>query len=91
MAVLLAAAPLGEALHELPPATQINQWANFVKNHDKLTLDKLSKAERDEVFAALASSQDMRACDRGIRRRVPPMLKGNQRHYPQSLLTGWID
>ena len=28
------------------------QWAHFVRNHDELTLDKLSEAERDEVFAA---------------------------------------
>jgi maltose alpha-D-glucosyltransferase/alpha-amylase len=73
------AAPLIEALGELPPIPQINQWANFVKNHDELTLDKLSKAEREEVFAALAPSEDMRIYDRGIRRRVPPMLKGDQR------------
>ena len=73
------AAPLSEALQELPPATQINQWANFVKNHDELTLDKLSEAERDEVLAALAPSPDMRIYNRGIRRRVPPMLKGDRR------------
>jgi maltose alpha-D-glucosyltransferase / alpha-amylase len=73
------AAPLAEALHELPPLPDTNQWANFVKNHDELTLDKLSKAERDEVLAALAPSQDMRIYDRGIRRRVPPMLEGDQR------------
>jgi maltose alpha-D-glucosyltransferase / alpha-amylase len=73
------AAPLSEALQELPRATQINQWANFVKNHDELTLDKLSEAERDEVLAALAPSPDMRIYNRGIRRRVPPMLKGDRR------------
>ena len=28
------------------------QWANFVRNHDELTLDKLTEAEREEVFAA---------------------------------------
>jgi trehalose synthase len=73
------AGPLIEALREQPAIPQINQFANFVKNHDELTLDKLSKAERDEVFAALAPSEDMRIYDRGIRRRVPPMLKGDQR------------
>jgi maltose alpha-D-glucosyltransferase / alpha-amylase len=73
------AAPLAEALHELPPIPDTNQWANFVKNHDELTLDKLSEAERGEVFAALAPSQDMRIYDRGICRRVPPMLNGDQR------------
>jgi maltose alpha-D-glucosyltransferase / alpha-amylase len=73
------AAPLAEALAELPPAPRINQWANFVKNHDELTLDKLSEDERQEVFAALAPDPDMRIYGRGIRRRVPPMLGGDRR------------
>jgi maltose alpha-D-glucosyltransferase / alpha-amylase len=73
------AAPLAEALRELPPVPQVNQWANFVKNHDELTLDKLSEDERDEVFAALAPHPDMRIYNRGIRRRVPPMLGGDRR------------
>jgi trehalose synthase len=73
------AGPLIEAIREQPKAPQINQFANFVKNHDELTLDKLSDEERDEVFAALAPTEDMRIYDRGIRRRVPPMLKGDQR------------
>jgi trehalose synthase len=73
------AAPLAETLGELPPIPEVNQWANFVKNHDELTLDKLSDAEREEVFAALAPEEDMRIFGRGIRRRVPPMLAGDRR------------
>jgi trehalose synthase len=73
------AAPLAETLAELPPIPEANQWANFIKNHDELTLDKLSEAERDEVFAALAPQEDMRIYGRGIRRRVPPMLAGDRR------------
>jgi trehalose synthase len=73
------AAPLARALGELPPIPDTGQWANFVKNHDELSLDKLSPAEREEVFAALAPSQEMRIYGRGIRRRVPPMLGGDQR------------
>ena len=45
----------------------------------ELTLDKLSDAEREEVFAALAPDEDMRIYGRGIRRRVPPMLGGDRR------------
>jgi trehalose synthase len=73
------ATPLAETLAELPPIPEANQWANFVKNHDELTLDKLSDAEREEVFAALAPDEDMRIYGRGIRRRVPPMLAGDRR------------
>jgi trehalose synthase len=72
------AAPLAEALGELPHLPETNQWANFVKNHDELSLDKLSEAEREEVFAALAPAEDMRIYGRGIRRRVPPMLNGDR-------------
>jgi maltose alpha-D-glucosyltransferase/alpha-amylase len=71
-------APIVEALRELPPVPEANQWANFIKNHDELTLDKLTDAEREEVFAALAPDPDMRSFGRGIRRRVPTMLEGDR-------------
>ena len=71
-------APIVTGLRELPPVPETNQWANFVKNHDELTLDKLSDDEREEVFAALAPDPDMRSFGRGIRRRVPPMLDGDR-------------
>jgi maltose alpha-D-glucosyltransferase/alpha-amylase len=71
-------APIVAALRELPPVPVTNQWANFIKNHDELTLDKLTDAEREEVFAALAPDPDMRSFGRGIRRRVPPMLDGDR-------------
>ncbi|HEX8858944.1 MAG TPA: alpha-amylase family protein [Actinomycetes bacterium] len=73
------AEPLADALREMPSVPEINQWANFVKNHDELTLDKLSKSERQEVFDALAPSEDLQIYGRGIRRRVPPMLHGDLR------------
>jgi maltose alpha-D-glucosyltransferase/alpha-amylase len=71
-------APIVAALRELPPVPEANQWANFIKNHDELTLDKLTDAEREEVFAALAPDPDMRSFGRGIRRRVPTMLDGDR-------------
>jgi maltose alpha-D-glucosyltransferase/alpha-amylase len=73
------AGPLAEALAELPAIPEVGQWANFVKNHDELSLDKLSDGEREEVFAAFAPDEDMRIYGRGIRRRVPPMLGGDRR------------
>jgi maltose alpha-D-glucosyltransferase / alpha-amylase len=71
-------APIVTALRELPPVPETSQWANFIKNHDELTLDKLTEAEREEVFAALAPDPEMRSFGRGIRRRVPPMLDGDR-------------
>jgi trehalose synthase len=56
-----------------------SQWANFVRNHDELTLDKLTDAERAEVFAAFGPEERMQVYGRGLVRRLPPMLDGDPR------------
>ena len=73
------AGPIAAALRERPDLDITSQWANFVRNHDELTLDKLTTAERKEVFAAFGPEPDMQLFDRGLRRRLPPMLGGDQR------------
>lgn len=73
------AGPLREALESLPPAPDDSQWANFVRNHDELTLDKRSEAERQEIFAAFGPDEGMQLYGRGLRRRLPSMLGGDQR------------
>ena len=73
------AAPLERALAELPAIPEDGQWANFVRNHDELTLDKLSKSEREEVFAAFGPDEELQLFGRGLRRRLPDMLDGDQR------------
>jgi len=73
------ARPLAKALAGRPQIAVASQWANFVRNHDELTLDKLGDDERDEVFAAFAPEEKMRIYDRGIVRRLPPMLNGDPR------------
>jgi len=50
-----------------------------VRNHDELTLDKLSDDERAEVFAAFGPEERMQVYGRGLRRRLPPMLGGDPR------------
>jgi trehalose synthase len=72
-------APLVEALTSRPKLPIEAQWANFLRNHDELTLDKLSEEERQEVFEALAPDEKQRVFDRGIVRRLPPMLEGDPR------------
>jgi maltose alpha-D-glucosyltransferase/alpha-amylase len=72
------AAPLADALRRLPPIPEDCQWANFVRNHDELTLDKLSEDERREVFEAFGPEEEHQLYGRGLRRRVPSMLDGDE-------------
>jgi trehalose synthase len=73
------ATPLRAALESLPEIPEDCQWANFVRNHDELTLDKLSEDERAEVFAAFGPDPDLQLYGRGLRRRLPTMLGGDER------------
>jgi len=73
------AGPIADALAQRPEIPHDAQWATFVRNHDELTLDKLSDAERDEVFAAFGPDPDMQLYGRGLRRRLPTMLGGDPR------------
>jgi trehalose synthase len=72
------ARPLAAALRETVRATDDQQYANFLRNHDELTLDKLANAERQEVFEAFAPDEDMQLFGRGIRRRLPSMFGGDE-------------
>jgi maltose alpha-D-glucosyltransferase/alpha-amylase len=72
------AGPLATALRTMPAIPEDCQWANFVRNHDELTLDKLSDAERAEAFAAFGPEQGHQLFGRGLRRRLPTMLEGDQ-------------
>jgi len=73
------AGPLATALEGRPTLNPDSQWATFVRNHDELTLDKLSDDERAEVFAAFGPEERMQVYGRGLRRRLPPMLDGDPR------------
>ncbi|MCC8360394.1 alpha-amylase family protein [Salinimicrobium sediminilitoris] len=73
------AIPVARALQRMPEEiTRKEQLATFLRNHDELNLDKLSRTERDEVFKAFAPKENMRIFGRGIRRRLASML-GNDR------------
>ncbi len=72
------ATPVIEALQSLPPLPPEAQWANFIKNHDEASLDKLTDAQREEVFAAFGPKAHMQLFDRGIRRRFSTMVEGDR-------------
>ncbi len=73
------ARPLAATLAARPTIPRDAQWATFVRNHDELTLDKLTDDERMEVFSAFGPHEDMQLYGRGLRRRLPPMLDGDPR------------
>ena len=72
------AGALIHSLRSMPSLPSDGAWANFVRNHDEWSLDKLTEAERQEVFKAFGPKQDMQIFGRGLRRRLPTMLKGDQ-------------
>lgn len=71
--------PLVKAIQARPEIHRTCQWATFLRNHDELTLDKLTDAEREEVFAAFGPEEEMQVYDRGLKRRLPPMFDGDPR------------
>ncbi|SFZ82935.1 maltose alpha-D-glucosyltransferase/ alpha-amylase [Devosia enhydra] len=71
------AAPLRHTLQNRPRPDGLGQWANFLRNHDELDLGRLSIAEREEAFAALGPDASMQIYERGLRRRLAPMLEGD--------------
>ena len=74
-----SATPLAEALRTFPELPQTASLGRFVRNHDELTLDKLSQEERDEVFARFGPDESLQLYGRGLRRRLPTMLDGDER------------
>lgn len=72
------AEPLITGLKILPSIPVQAQWANFLRNMDELDLERLTTAQRNEVYEAFAPEEGMRIYDRGIRRRLAPMLGGER-------------
>jgi maltose alpha-D-glucosyltransferase/alpha-amylase len=71
--------PLTRALMKTKPRPQTGQWGQFLRNHDELDLGRLTDAQRKTVFDAFGPDRSMQLYDRGIRRRLAPMLNGDRR------------
>ena len=65
------------------PATA--QWGVFLRNNDELDLGRLTEEQREKVFAEFGPEKSMQLYDRGIRRRLPPMLGGDQRRLRMAM------
>lgn len=66
--------PLIKALKDTKDIPATAQWAQFLRNHDELDLGRLPDKQRQEVFAQFAPEEHMQLYERGIRRRLAPML-----------------
>jgi maltose alpha-D-glucosyltransferase / alpha-amylase len=72
-------------LTSLPTIPESAQWGMFLRNHDELDLGRLSNFEREEVYAAFGPKPEMQLYERGIRRRLAPMLGGDPRRIKLAL------
>lgn len=77
------AEPLTRALHMLPKKPALAQWAFFARNHDELALERLSSYEQDEVSKAFGFTEEMWLYNRGVPRRLPPILGGDVQRIKQ--------
>jgi maltose alpha-D-glucosyltransferase/alpha-amylase len=71
--------PIREALAAAPAIPKLSQWGNFLRNHDEIDLGRLAEPERQFVFSQFGPDKNMQLYDRGIRRRLLPMLGGDER------------
>jgi maltose alpha-D-glucosyltransferase / alpha-amylase len=71
--------PLITALEATKKRPQAAQWVHFLRSHDELDLGRLTVSQREKVFAAFGPSKDMQLYERGIRRRLAPMVDNDRR------------
>jgi maltose alpha-D-glucosyltransferase / alpha-amylase len=71
--------PLVKALENTKPRPATAQWGQFLRNHDELDLGRLTESQREAVFAEFGPEKSMQLYERGIRRRLAPMLHGDRK------------
>ncbi len=69
---------LEHILARTPPIPYNCQWCTFLRNHDELTLEMVTEEERQWMWQQYAPEPRMRL-NLGIRRRLAPLLDGDQR------------
>jgi maltose alpha-D-glucosyltransferase/alpha-amylase len=70
--------PLIEIIERTPAIPDSCQWATFLRNHDELTLEMVTDAERDYMYEEYARDPVARL-NLGIRRRLATLLDGDRR------------
>jgi len=70
--------PLVDILEQTPAIPENCQWAQFLRNHDELTLEMVTDEERVFMYREFARDPQMRI-NLGIRRRFAPLMGNNRR------------
>ena len=70
--------PITDIMRQTPAIPGNCQWAVFLRNHDELTLEMVTSAERDYLWETYASDRRARI-NLGIRRRLAPLLERDRR------------
>ncbi|ARO27787.1 trehalose synthase/alpha amylase protein (plasmid) [Rhizobium sp. TAL182] len=70
--------PITDILRQTPEIPENCQWAIFLRNHDELTLEMVTDAERDYLWKTYASDKRARI-NLGIRRRLAPLMERDRR------------
>ena len=70
--------PITDILAQTPAIPDTCQWGLFLRNHDELTLEMVTKDERDYMYLAYSADARMRL-NLGIRRRLAPLMDNNRR------------
>lgn len=76
---------IDEALALLPEPPPDCGWAHFLRNLDELDFSQVPEEIKAKAFAAFARDPDTIVHDRGIRRRIAPMLGGDSRRVAMAL------
>jgi maltose alpha-D-glucosyltransferase/alpha-amylase len=71
--------PLVQAMTKTRRRPATAQWGMFLRNHDELDLGRLSNSQRELVFKAFGPKPEDQLYERGIRRRLAPMMGGDRR------------
>jgi len=70
--------PITDIMRQTPEIPQNCQWAMFLRNHDELTLEMVTDAERDYLWSTYAADPRARI-NLGIRRRLAPLMDNDRR------------
>jgi glycosidase len=67
-----------DILNQTFPIPHTCQWLTFLRNHDEMTLARVTDEEREYLFREYAREPQMRL-NNGIRRRLAPLLANDRR------------